>query len=299
VVDRPVLPAEPVPGTAAMMESSNHHTTELQEVAPMAVIDGRIKPEVEKLWRRYYPDYDPYSFGLLVEEYISPSSHVLEIGAGSGAGQQKHFRLKGKVARYVGIDLDEQVLANSHLDEAVVCDAQDLPFDDASFDILFHSMVAEHLQDPLAAIRETARVLKPGGTLLFETPNRFYYPMLVASMTPHRFHALYVEKFASGRASHEVFPTVYRLNDTRAIMAATSAVGLQAEIGYQSTPPGYLRFSRISFLIGVFYERSLERVFPRLRGRIIVVATKPAEPRQPSSTFSSERAPELSQPDVH
>jgi ubiquinone/menaquinone biosynthesis C-methylase UbiE len=238
-------------------------------------IDGRIKPEVAKLWRKYYPEYNPIAFGVLVESYVNPSSRVLEVGAGSGIGGQRSFNLKGKVAKYVGVDLDERVLNNPHLDEAFVCDAENLPFSDASFDVVFHTMVAEHLQNPLAAMREAARVLKLGGTLLFETPNRLHYPMLAATMTPHWFHGFYVKKFGSGRASHDVFPTVYRLNDSKSIMNVTRNAGLEAEIHFHSMPPGYLRFSIISFLLGVLYERTVERIFPRLRGRIIVIATKP------------------------
>ena len=109
---------------------------------------------------------------------------VLEIGAGSGRGRQNVFRLKGRCAHYAGVDLDPRVLENSHLDEAMVADAAGLPFEDGSFDLVFHKMVAEHLADPLEALAETARVLKPGGVLLFETPSRFYYPMLIADLTP-------------------------------------------------------------------------------------------------------------------
>lgn len=241
----------------------------------MANIDGRIRPGVARLWQKYYPEYTPNAFSVLVESHVSPASHILEIGAGSGAGHQKHFNLKGKVERYVGIDLDERVLENPYLDEAFVCDAEHLPFNDASFDVVFHTMVAEHLQNPPAAIRETARVLKPGGALLFETPNRFYYPMLIAAITPHWFHELYVGRFGSGRASHDVFPTVYRLNDSKTIISVIRSSGLEPEIYFLSTPPGYMRFSRVSFLIGVFYERIIEKAFSHLRARIVVVAVKP------------------------
>jgi SAM-dependent methyltransferase len=146
---------------------------------------------------------------------------------------------------------------------------------DASFDLVFHTMVAEHLQDPLAATREMARVLEAGGKLLFETPSRFYYPMLVSAVTPHWFHEFYVERFGSGRRSDDVFSTVYRLNDKKSILSVMTKVGLVPEIHFWSIPPGYLRFSRPSFLLGVLYERTVERILPAARGRIVVIATKP------------------------
>ena len=249
----------------------------------MSVIDGRIKPSVAKLWHKFYPDYTPDRFGPVLETHVGPSQRVLEIGAGSGEGLQKSFPLKGKVAQYVGIDLDPRVLDNPHLDEAFVANAANLPFAEASFDVVFHSMVAEHLQDPAAAIRETARVLKPDGMLLFETPSRWYYPMLVAALTPHWFHCFYVRRFGSGRKSEDVFPTVYRLNDSRSILSATAQAGLITEIQFWSTPPGYLRFSVPSFLLGILYERTMERLFPALRSRIVVIAIKKSSPQAPST----------------
>lgn len=41
-------------------------------------------------------------------------------------------------------------------------------------------------------------------------------------------------------------------------------------------PPGYLRFSSFAFLLGVLYQRSLERLVPALRATLIVVARKSA-----------------------
>jgi SAM-dependent methyltransferase len=200
---------------------------------------------------------------------------VLEIGAGSGIGDQNRFELKGRVAKYVGIDLDERVLENPSLDQAFICDAETLPFEDEYFDVVFHTKVAEHLQNPLTVMRETARVLRPGGILLFETPNLFYYPMLVAAVTPHGFHESYVHKFGSGRKPDDVFPTVYRLNNKRAILSITRTAGFEAEVHFLRMPPGYLRFSRLFFLLGVLYERTVERFIPALRATIIVVARKP------------------------
>ncbi len=49
-----------------------------------------------------------------------------------------------------------------------------LPFQDASFDVVFSHEVLEHVQDDRAACREMARVLRPGGRAVIFVPNRLY-----------------------------------------------------------------------------------------------------------------------------
>jgi ubiquinone/menaquinone biosynthesis C-methylase UbiE len=51
--------------------------------------------------------------------------------------------------------------------ETVVTDAEQLPFDDESFDLVLGHAVLHHLPDLDQAFREFNRVLRPGGTLLF------------------------------------------------------------------------------------------------------------------------------------
>ena len=242
----------------------------------------RWNPSVQALLSRYFPDYSPHRFAELLSRFMEPSFHVLEIGAGSGRNQQNHFDLRGRVARYIGIDPDPGVLNNPFLDEGFQASAESLPFPDQTFDLVFHNFVAEHFASPLACNREIARVLKPGGLLLFQTPSRFYYASVAARFMPHWFHELYVGRFGSGRSHGEVFPTFYRLNDATTIERQLHASGFSPHrIDYHSLPPGYLRFNKFAFLVGVLYERTLERAFPSLRGQIIVTARK-----QPTSMHS-------------
>lgn len=54
-------------------------------------------------------------------------------------------------------------------------DAGRLPFDDGSFDVVVCIEVLEHLFAPLDAVREMARVLRPGGLLIVTVPNVAYW----------------------------------------------------------------------------------------------------------------------------
>ena len=101
---------------------------------------------------------------------------ALEIGAGTG-----YFSLNLLQAGAIGAAtctdisqgmLDElsrsaERLGLSESVDTARCDAQELPFPDDSFDLVFGHAVLHHLPDLDAAFREFRRVLKPGGMVAF------------------------------------------------------------------------------------------------------------------------------------
>jgi ubiquinone/menaquinone biosynthesis C-methylase UbiE len=75
-----------------------------------------------------------------------------------------------------GIDISETAIKmcqKQGLDCQVV-DGLKLPFADNSFDLVTHWHVIEHVDDIKTALAEWRRVLKPGGVMMFETPNSDY-----------------------------------------------------------------------------------------------------------------------------
>jgi len=78
-----------------------------------------------------------------VNSLLAPGMQVLDLGAGRGCQFEgaSPFRtslatLRGKVAKVTGVDVDDAVLDNPELDEALVYDGKRLPFADASFDLV-------------------------------------------------------------------------------------------------------------------------------------------------------------------
>src|SRR5215204_1331274 len=103
-----------------------------------------------------------------------PFARSLEIGAGTG-----YFSLNllqaGMVRSAVCTDVSPGMLttlrANAErlgLDvETAACDAAELPFEDASFDLVLGHAVLHHLPELERSFAEFRRVLRPGGVLLF------------------------------------------------------------------------------------------------------------------------------------
>ncbi|HEY3541368.1 MAG TPA: class I SAM-dependent methyltransferase [Gaiellaceae bacterium] len=100
------------------------------------------------------------------------------LDAGCGDGRYLAALAAELPARRAGVDLSERILETAR--QRVDADFRQgsleaLPFADAEFDVVLCSQVIEHVLDAEAALRELARVLRPGGTLVISTDNERNY----------------------------------------------------------------------------------------------------------------------------
>jgi SAM-dependent methyltransferase len=100
---------------------------------------------------------------------------ALELGYGAGALQ---LVLGPSVAELHGIDLDAEPEVVGKMLEAhgvrsklVKGSVYEMPYEDGMFDLVFCFSVFEHLHEYQRALKETARVLAPGGTFLLGMPS--------------------------------------------------------------------------------------------------------------------------------
>jgi SAM-dependent methyltransferase len=91
---------------------------------------------------------------------------TLDVGCGHKPYEKTFF---AGAEKYVGMDY-----LTDRSTPDVVGSATDIPLGDASFDTVVSTEVLEHVPDPLKALREMHRVLKPGGHLILSTP--MYWP---------------------------------------------------------------------------------------------------------------------------
>lgn len=118
----------------------------------------------------------------LVDRFLGPSKvlgrSVLDVGCGLGYFSKRLVDMGGQVT---ACDLGQELVrrtAEYAACETVIADAMALAsqFGDESFEVVVSSECIEHTPDPHEAIRQMARVLKPGGYLAISTPNLLWWP---------------------------------------------------------------------------------------------------------------------------
>jgi SAM-dependent methyltransferase len=238
----------------------------------MSELAGRL------LKRHYANAVHPYRvLEQRLEAQLTPGAVLLDAGCGRTAPLLRNYI--GRAGRLIGIELVDFTDVPPEI-ETHNADLARLPLAAESIDLIVSRSVFEHLTDPQPVYAEFARVLRPGGAVLFLTANMWDYGTLVARLVPNRFHARIVRR-VEGRAEEDTFPTAYRTNTRRAIDRLARTAGLEVEsFEYLSQYPNYLMFNGALFFAGMCYEKTISRFSSLrvLRGWLLVTLRKPPLP---------------------
>jgi len=179
--------------------------------------------------RAFFDDLDQYHFEKLhhlprlvdFDGYANRS--VLDVGCGAGVDLAR-FAKGGAIV--TGVDLAPSAieLARANFDQQglradlSVADGEQLPFPDASFDVVFAHGVVQYTANPRRLVTECRRVLKPGGDAIFQVYNRISW-----------LHAL--SKLMKVDLEHEDAPVLLRLSigEFRQLVAGFSEVRIVPE----------------------------------------------------------------------
>jgi len=112
---------------------------------------------------------NPFSMGSL-----QPGDDVLDVGCGAGMDTLVAAQMVGPSGSVTGIDMTPEMVAKARgsvtemgLDNVTIVEgsAEQLPFEDASFDVAISNGVIDLIPDKDAVFSEITRVLRPGGRI--------------------------------------------------------------------------------------------------------------------------------------
>jgi SAM-dependent methyltransferase len=173
--------------------------------------------------------YSQSAYEDVLRRHVPGTRRWLDLGCGHailpawrGDAERTLVESAGEI---VGIDYDLDSLRR-HRSITARCrgDASRLPFANEAFDLVTANMVVEHLADPPNSLREIRRVLRPGGLLIFHTPNAWGYPVMMARLLPYGVKRR-IAFLLDGRDEEDVFPTHYRANTEGRIQELAAATG--------------------------------------------------------------------------
>ncbi len=132
-----------------------------------------MKEEVKKHYKNiagnYSSELNKYCqdrFVQFIDRYIKKGDMILDVGCGDG-----YIMDKIKVKPKSGIDISLEMVKLNRNKNVRCADAESLPFEDESFDVVYSVDLLEHVPNPKKAIKEAYRVLRPNGRIIAITPN--------------------------------------------------------------------------------------------------------------------------------
>ena len=158
------------------------------------------KPESKGHSEEYFGDFRDYWYNqdfleLMAKRWeLENVNTLLDVGCGQCHWTRLVSQFLEKGAKVTAVDADPKWATENHnlrefFDEREIdfkvkkADVLDLPFADDSFDAVTCQTVLIHLENPLNALREMKRVLKPDGILICAEPNNLMGSVLKDSIT--------------------------------------------------------------------------------------------------------------------
>jgi ubiquinone/menaquinone biosynthesis C-methylase UbiE len=146
----------------------NEHDLDSQYRRPFGEVGRKVARDMAR-------DHLPENLWTIAQLDPQASDHILEVGFGPGVAVEELLR-RVTAGRVAGVDFSETMVSEAGRRNAEAIragradlrygEAEELPFSDASFDKAFSIHSIYFWSQPLTALKELHRVLKPGGLLV-------------------------------------------------------------------------------------------------------------------------------------
>jgi arsenite methyltransferase len=174
-------------------------TTPIEDAAPpkytraqalfASSVGSMVYDHTQAVMRRLFTAFQLRTEWLI----IPPGGIALDVGCGTGSVTASLARAAGPDGLALGVDISEPMLARAVRAEAgpqigfLRADAQRLPLRDETVDAVISVAVLQLIPDPVAALAEMARVLRPGGRLAVMVPTAGLAARLLRILPVHLF----------------------------------------------------------------------------------------------------------------
>jgi len=233
--------------------------------------------------RRARYQLEPHIFEF-AQFQASQGLRVLEVGVGMGADYLEWLKAG---AHATGVDLSAASLekARGRCEQAGfepdlrLADAEQLPFPDNSFDVVYSYGVMHHSPNTQECVLEALRVLKPGGQARIMV---YHHPSITGLMLWLRYGILRGESLRQSVFNHLESPGTKTYTKTEASALMKDFQNVQTSVVFS---PGDLLLHQPSVRFQSGFYRMVWRVFPRKLVRalcrrwglfLLISATKPA-----------------------
>lgn len=142
--------------------------------------DRELSSRLKDFLREYpYERHAILDFVINSSAQLPSGSHILDAGAGDAPYRELFHHCTYVTCDYLGTMYHDK----DRYKPDIECDLRHIPTLAKTFDAILCTQVLEHIDDPLAVLREFHRILKPGGHLFLTVP--FMWPV---HMQPYDFY---------------------------------------------------------------------------------------------------------------
>lgn len=191
----------------------------------------------------------------IINSCTNSDTKILDIGCGHGDFLKP---VHHKTIHSYGIDPDKEALnKNTFIKNKTVGAAENMSFESNYFDLVVSAWVLEHLPDPKKAFQEIFRILKPGGKVVFLTPNVWNYNIWIIRLIPEKFHDFFTRRLYN-RQEHDTYPKQYKINSVKKIAKTLEPIGFKKSQLILNGDPTYISFNTLLFKFACLLERILD-----------------------------------------